>query len=268
MNEPFFYASLKSAFGLLNEGVPPTPIVPFMDEHKLEPLYELLFGVVRGFGTPVGYKQEQNGKIIQHIVPNPKTEYSQISSSSKTILEYHTETAFHAYKPDYVMLFCMRSDPAAATTFCYIDDILEHIPTDCLYLLSSPMYETTVDESFRTNGEPDHAFKTSVLSVKNHEIQFCYDRSVMRGVNPAAQDALNLLSEVIDEHAQAVHLDAGDLLILNNSKVVHGRTPFQARYDGTDRWLLRMLIRKDVSDIPYELEYCPTTGYPIITKYI
>ena len=30
---------------------------------------------------------------------------------------------------------------------------------------------------------------------------------------------------------------------MDNDLVVHGRVPFQARYDGTDRWLKRSSVR-------------------------
>jgi L-asparagine oxygenase len=41
-------------------------------------------------------------------------------------------------------------------------------------------------------------------------------------------------------------LEAGDLLIIDNNKTIHGRKPFQPRYDGTDRWVQRMLVRKEL----------------------
>lgn len=35
----------------------------------------------------------------------------------------------------------------------------------------------------------------------------------------------------------------GDLTLIDNDVAVHGRIPFRPRYDGTDRWLKRVLIR-------------------------
>jgi alpha-ketoglutarate-dependent taurine dioxygenase len=37
-------------------------------------------------------------------------------------------------------------------------------------------------------------------------------------------------------------LQAGDVLVIDNERAVHGRTPFVPRYDGTDRWLKRALV--------------------------
>ena len=42
-------------------------------------------------------------------------------------------------------------------------------------------------------------------------------------------------------------LEAGDLLVVDNSVAVHGRTPFTARFDGTDRWLQRTFVVADLA---------------------
>ena len=39
--------------------------------------------------------------------------------------------------------------------------------------------------------------------------------------------------------AQGVYLQPGQTLLINNRKGAHSRTPFTARFDGTDRWLQR-----------------------------
>ncbi|HRE02697.1 MAG TPA: TauD/TfdA family dioxygenase, partial [Ilumatobacteraceae bacterium] len=44
-----------------------------------------------------------------------------------------------------------------------------------------------------------------------------------------------------------VLLEPGDLLIVDNSMVVHGRSPFTPRFDGTDRWLQRAFVVDDLA---------------------
>jgi alpha-ketoglutarate-dependent taurine dioxygenase len=51
----------------------------------------------------------------------------------------------------------------------------------------------------------------------------------------------------IDESLIDVVLEPGDVLIINNRRVVHGRRPFKARYDGTDRWLKRVNVTRAFS---------------------
>ncbi|TDD59964.1 hypothetical protein E1263_12755 [Kribbella antibiotica] len=42
-------------------------------------------------------------------------------------------------------------------------------------------------------------------------------------------------------------LVAGDLMVVDNRKAVHGRTSFVPRYDGNDRWLRRSFAVRDLS---------------------
>ncbi|RAZ92357.1 hypothetical protein DPM33_00015 [Mesorhizobium hawassense] len=57
-----------------------------------------------------------------------------------------------------------------------------------------------------------------------------------------AKHVLNMLRTAITEAATEVRLNAGDLLTMDNSHVVHCRSPYQPSYDGRDRWLQRLLI--------------------------
>jgi len=57
-------------------------------------------------------------------------------------------------------------------------------------------------------------------------------------------------------------LETGDLLVIDNNKTIHGRKPFQPKYDGTDRWVQRMLVRKQLPP-PSEIQ-----GHIIITDFL
>ena len=225
--------------------IPPTPSSPSDPSVQIDYTAEVLMEHGLEYGTPVGYIQEQNGSLIQNILPVYKTETEQISTSSKALLGLHTETAFHPYKPDYILLLCLRGDPNAATTYAKIDDILLHVPQKYVDILKQKWFVTGVDISFRTNGEEDIEIPVSI--IKENEVDglsFIYDETVIKPINDAAAEALSVLREAISLATKEVVLKTGDLLLINNHKAVHGRKPFKARYDGTDRWLQRLLIRK------------------------
>lgn len=236
--------------------VPPTPLIPPSDEVVVE-ARELLLKFGAHYGFPVGYEQEQNGRLIQHVLPNPKTEYSQISSSSKTVLKLHTETAFHPYKPDWIILMCLRGDSNAFTTYALLSDILRNLDEKTVNELYKPQFVTTTDESFRKNGEQHKLIQLPILKNGADGAELCYDDDLMRGANPDAEKALSALRSVVDSNTRQSALEAGDVFIINNKKVVHGRKPFQPRYDGTDRWMLRLLVaetlppKSDYRNIPH-----------------
>lgn len=225
--------------------VPPTPSSPNSPSVYLPHIAELLLEHGKDYGAPVGYIQEQNGSLIQNILPVYKTETEQISTSSKVTLALHTETAFHPYKPDYILLLCLRGDENAATTYATIDDILLHVPQKYIDILKQEWFVTGVDISFRTNGEPDIEIPVSIIRDSEEDgLSFIYDETVIKPINKDAAEALSVLRKAISFATKEIVLKTGDLLFINNHKAVHGRKSFKAKYDGTDRWLQRLLVRK------------------------
>ena len=241
--------AIKLIQGIDVGNVPPTPDTTSFDTPHLEGIREQLIARASEHGlTPISYLQEQQGKLIQNILPIKKTETQQISTSSNVELGLHTELAFHPYRPSAVFLLCLRGDNTAVTTYAYIDDIAKHMKTESLSTLTRLWYITTLDDSFRTGGEEDMELYCSILREVNdgvarnsplYEINF--DEVLMRGINEQAIDAIGELKDTIRLCVRHIVLKAGDLLMLNNKTTIHGRRPFEARYDGTDRWVQRML---------------------------
>jgi hypothetical protein len=54
--------------------------------------------------------------------------------------------------------------------------------------------------------------------------------------------ALIALHAAVKQSTKHMVLRTGDLLVIDNYRAVHGRTPFVPRYDGTGRWLKRSLV--------------------------
>jgi L-asparagine oxygenase len=190
----------------------------------------------------VSYKQEQDGRLIQNIVPVHKTETQQISTSSKVELYLHTETAFHPYKPSFVILMCLRGDETAMTTYSSLVDILGELSSEQVDILRTPSFTTSLDDSFMMHGEPDFTFEITPLSSDNsgNDI-FTFDWALMKGKTEEAQSALSAVRDAISKTTKEVALKTGDVMVIDNRVAVHGRKPFQPRYDGTDRWVKRIL---------------------------
>lgn len=75
-----------------------------------------------------------------------------------------------------------------------------------------------------------------------------YDRALMKSVTQAGNRALQAFSDAIEKVKNTVFLKTGEILVINNRTAVHGRTPFKARYDGTDRWLKRAMVSTKLPD--------------------
>lgn len=241
--------SVRVISGLVIGDVPRTPATPFTCEPTPVADGILLEEAIK-LGQPFGYIQEQGGQLIQNVVPVHKLELDQISSSSKVELEMHTETAFHPYMPRYVLLLCLRGDITAETTYAVLDDILDGLDESVISALKTDSFYTSIDQSFRTNTEPNVFIRKQILS--DDEQKFVYDSTLMKPMGAEAEHALAETSKAIQRAKRSVVLSTGDLLVIDNHRTVHGRKPFQPKYDGTDRWVKRCLVH---DGLPPDGEY-------------
>jgi alpha-ketoglutarate-dependent taurine dioxygenase len=74
-----------------------------------------------------------------------------------------------------------------------------------------------------------------------------FDADLMVGVDAEAEAAIGALVTAIAERHTGAALEPGDLLVVDNSVAVHGRSPFRAHFDGTDRWLQRVFVVADLT---------------------
>jgi Fe(II)/alpha-ketoglutarate-dependent arginine beta-hydroxylase len=58
--------------------------------------------------------------------------------------------------------------------------------------------------------------------------------------------AFDGLCAQIEQHQADVVLRPGDCVFVDNFRAVHGRRSFRARYDGTDRWLKRLNVTRNL----------------------
>lgn len=242
----------------------PTPMglpIPYSSENQI--LDEEILKYASNWGKPYGFAKEQGGKLVQDLFPIKKNEAEQISSSSKVDLEMHTETAFHSHAPRFVLLFCVRGDKSAGTTTSCLTDIIKDVSESDISILSKDLFITSIDRSFLDEGEDDAEITTSVLRNEGNEM--VYDRTAMYGITEEAQAALERFSATVEKHKKVFYLGTGEIMIIQNWRTAHGRTHFQPRYDGTDRWIKRVMLSRSMPpgrDIyPNELSYIINSRY-------
>jgi L-asparagine oxygenase len=234
--------------GLSVGAVPATPERPGLATTKDRTSELTLLAVATQLGEPVGYVQEHGGGLVQDIVPERGNATRQTSTSSTVTLAWHTETAFHPHKPRYLLLLCLRGDAAAATHLCSITRLLPHLDARTVAVLRQPRFRTRPDESFRGPDSPGALGPPmAIVSGTDAEPVFTYDEDLMEGVDDDARAALEVLGREVRAHASSIVLEPGDLLVVDNHRVVHGRSPFGARFDGTDRWLQRTFVVADLA---------------------
>ena len=227
--------------------VPSTPATPTTPTTKDTASELALLAVARRLGEPVGYLPEHGGSIVQNLVPTRADIGRHTSTSSGVDLAFHTETAFHPHGPRYLLLLCLRGDPAAATTLASIHDLLPGLRPRTIEVLQRPEFRTAVDESFGGRPGLPHGPARPVIGGLDDRPWLCWDEELTTGETPEAAAALEELAAVVTARQREVVLAAGDLLVVDNTRCVHGRRPFQARFDGTDRWLQRSFVVASLS---------------------
>jgi L-asparagine oxygenase len=243
--------------GLLLQGLPTGPIPP-TPEHADEAVGTTLLaaGVLALFaallGDQFGFRPELSGHIVQDILPVRGFEDTQQSISSTMDLFPHVETAFTDNRADYVGLFCVRQDHdgVAGTSLSPIEGILKMLDPPTVNVLSQPRFKTTVDGSFlRGSGRSDAIFigPIEIMSGPENRPRLRCDFAETAGLDAVAGKALERLRMAVIDAAITIRLLAGDLLFVDNNHSFHGRTAFQARWDGRDRWLLRTFVTCDLS---------------------
>ena len=227
--------------------LPPTPPAPEAPVDKDLATELALLTVARRLGQPVGYVPEHGGRIVQNIVPTQTDADRQTSTSSRSSLMFHTETAFHPYRPRYLLLLCLRGDPAAHTTLASVHDIMDHLPDDVVDMMFEPRFRTAVDASFLAGRANELGPARPLVTGTRDEPTFIFDADLTVGVDPTADDTLAAVRSAIADVETSVVLEPGDLLVVDNNVAVHGRSPFSARFDGTDRWLQRSFVVTDLA---------------------
>ena len=137
---------------------------------------------------------------------------------------------------------CLRNPDAVPTTFALIDEA--RLEPDQVEVPFEPRFLFRPDPSHPSDREGE---KAPVLfgDPKSPYIRFdpyCIDRPEIE----EARSAMDSLIRAIDENLRGVALLPGECLFIDNYKAVHGRSSFKARFDGTDRWLKRINIARDL----------------------
>ncbi|MGW9419791.1 guanitoxin biosynthesis L-enduracididine beta-hydroxylase GntD [Streptomyces koyangensis] len=220
-------------------------------------------------GDPIGWATQQDGRIMHDIYPVEKYEHDQIGWGSAQTLTWHTEDAFHHLRTDYLGLMCLRNPDGTETTVADVADI--QLDEATRRLLGEKRFRILPDDSHRPeaaeSGRPlspretrlhrqarervEQALKepepVAVLFGDPESPYLVIDPYYMQGQHEdEEQEALDRIGEAIDAAMSGVVLTPGDICFLDNYQVVHGRKPFQARFDGTDRWLRRLNIARDL----------------------
>lgn len=272
LNEPRPGVCVISGYEIDDLRIGPTP--PHWNE-QLDPSStadaEIFFALGGSLlGDVFGWGTQQGGRLVHNIVPIQGHEEEQQSWSSEQTLLWHTEDAFDPHRADYLGLMCLRNLEKAGTTYGTVN--LEGLDSAQLRVLFDPRYVIRPDESHMSQNKVGEQVQGDEGS---HLLDIAYQRIEELSSDPIkvpamfgdplmpyllldadllscvsgdseGQVALESLYQNIEANLADVVLQPGDVCFVDNYTTIHGRKSFKARYDGTDRWLKRINVTRDL----------------------
>ncbi|MFI7449903.1 TauD/TfdA family dioxygenase [Nonomuraea sp. NPDC049714] len=228
-------------------------------------------------GIPYCFASQQRGRIVLDVFPLIGRENRQLGCSSTTALEWHNEDAFHPLRADYSLLCCIRNERQVATRYVIarelvLDPAVEaqlRIPefaivpdeshTYVYNLATSGVAKSGVAAFARVKAMADDLPRAAVLSGAVDDpwinVDFAYMPAEIHSED--ANAALAELRVAIERASRRIELSAGDVLVIDNKRAVHGRDSFVPQYDGSDRWLRRLNVLQELP--PRESHFIPGT---------
>jgi L-asparagine oxygenase len=191
-------------------------------------------------GEIFGYMEWDSGHLVQNRYPVAGHRSIQAASGSSELV-MHTESSFADLTPDHLVLLGLREGQADAvpTLVADIAEVFARLPESARAVLRSPAFVFETDNGdYVLDGR-----RTTAPSaiVTDHEVHYSMP---LAGITPAAEQALHQFGHDLTAAARPVVLGPGEVLVIDNRRAVHGRPALAPLFDGTDRWIQRVLVRR------------------------
>ncbi|MEL1264935.1 TauD/TfdA family dioxygenase [Pseudoxanthomonas putridarboris] len=209
--------------------------------------------------APVSYGSENDGHLFVNLVAMRGE--GRIAEKSTKSMRGHTDavsfpfpgqrdTAYQriAPSPDVVCLVGMRNPQSVPTMIINLDEALELLNATDISELEKLQFIIKCQGTFREGtarelGKEHQIDGVNVLANRGGGVY--WTRFSHSGVAPsfsapdAAENAIAKFEKACSKVAQPVIIDGGDVLIIDNRRMLHGRSEVGKEVGGRARWLLR-----------------------------
>ncbi len=187
------------------------------------------------------YRDENAGPMVMDLKP-VKHEMSVETTSyySWNNFDYHTDLQYVDEPPDFIAVLCVTPDARGEgrSIFADVRAAARELHSDTLAELQAPHF------IFKA---PPH-YKGGLVARKpildkdargEFLVRVRFDRASTE--TPEAEAVLEELSAAFDQHRIEFLVNKNETYLIDNRRVVHGRTPFSPTFSDSDRHLKRIL---------------------------
>jgi L-asparagine oxygenase len=199
----------------------------------------VLFYLMALIGVP--YRDERAGPMVMDLKPiQHEMSVETTSYYSWNNFDYHTDLQYVDAPPDFIAVLCVTPDARGEGRSIFAD--IRAAARDL-----SPQALAELQKSHFIFKAPPH-YKGGLVAHKpildrNARGEFLvrvrFDRASTD--TPEAEAALQELSAAFDKHRIEFLVNKAEAYIIDNRRVVHGRTPFSPTFSDSDRHLKRIL---------------------------
>jgi|GEM_PF-7042548 len=203
-------------------------------------------------GMAFGTRHVRGGRIMADIFPRTGFKQKQDSAfGSAYDFDFHADGVVQAdTTPDVFTLHCLRNIEQAPTFFSSVRK--EDLSEDAFSSLADPVHTIL----YEVDNAEDVLRDVPIVAVDNHgslKLNY-YGAAKVRYPSPPEDpnkysDALQEFQKALDKNVQSVNLQPGEMLFVDNRKLLHGRRAFDSSHlDASDRrWLRRVFIAQNSS---------------------
>lgn len=177
----------------------------------------------RHFGSPVPHKLSDAYGV--HPIRNLPG-FPQYANTTSSDLLLHTDGSFEKHPPKLMMIYCETpAEEGGLSRVCYARAVYDYLKAQ---------HPGTLSGLFRPNAfvikRDDRQAARSVFEFCDGRISmaFRYGADISLEISPQARDGIAAIIEYVSNPANYAEflLDEGQLLLFDNTRVLHGRTVF------------------------------------------
>lgn len=246
----------------IDANLPPTPIDGHRSPDKTSNISE---ATLVGFGTMLGeifcFRAERGGQSVQDLAA-VKGKAQELTNEGAVKLGWHTEHAATGLTFDpptdvvaYLMFFGLRADPGgkAKTLVSDIRDALSLLDQEHIETLRKPLFNLRPPLLVRRSIQSDERLfgpTPLLLGPRNApQIRAALYGDLTVATPPEAQAAIRQLKRALTSTQRGIFTKPGRLAIVDNRTVCHSRSPYSPRFDGSDRWLQRVMVTESLYNL-------------------
>ncbi len=178
----------------------------------------------RHFGTPIRHRlSDDNGVHPIRNIPG----YPSYANTTNADLLLHTDGSFEESPPQVMLISCETPAPAGGhTRICFARDLYGRLLRD----FPSELEGLWLDDSFTIRRDDRRSSKPVFRPVGDDRIAitFRFGSDVQIDVRPEAQSGYRRIVSLLGDPANFIEfkLQANEILVFDNTAVLHGRTDF------------------------------------------